>query len=107
VETLSCIRTVLRLAEKVLDGCPIWGPKAAVAVTEEGLKAVQVRFYGSLFKTQLILLSRRPSRMSRLLRTSWLPCKRLWSCSLPWYPSYPLPSLQSSSLVYGPTSRVL
>jgi hypothetical protein len=50
VETLSCIRTVLRLAEKVLDGCPIWGPKAAIAVTEEGLKSVQVRFYGSPFQ---------------------------------------------------------
>jgi hypothetical protein len=47
IETLACIRTVLNLAEKALDGCPIWGPKAAVAATAEGLKAIQVRSYES------------------------------------------------------------
>jgi hypothetical protein len=44
LETLSSIRTVLDIAEKVLDGCPIWGPKAAVAATSQALKSVQVRF---------------------------------------------------------------
>jgi hypothetical protein len=47
IETLACIRIVLNLAEKALDGCPIWGPKAAVAATAEALKAIQVRLYKS------------------------------------------------------------
>jgi hypothetical protein len=41
-EVLASIRTVLNVAEKVLDGCPIWGPKAAVAAAAESLKAIQV-----------------------------------------------------------------
>jgi hypothetical protein len=40
---LASIRTVLDLAEKCLDGCPIWGPKAAVAAMSESLETVQVR----------------------------------------------------------------
>jgi hypothetical protein len=42
VETIASIRTVLDLSEKVLDGCPIWGPKAAVAAASQALKTVQV-----------------------------------------------------------------
>jgi hypothetical protein len=41
-EVLTSVRTVLNIAEKVLDGCPIWGPKAAVAAASESLKVVQV-----------------------------------------------------------------
>jgi hypothetical protein len=40
---LATIRTVLDLAEKCLDGCPIWGPKAAVAAVSESIELVQVR----------------------------------------------------------------
>jgi hypothetical protein len=42
-EVLASIRTVLGVAEKVLEGCPISWPKAAVGAAAEGLKAVQVR----------------------------------------------------------------
>jgi hypothetical protein len=42
-EILGSLRTVLNLAEKCLDGCPIWGPKAAVAAVSESIETVQVR----------------------------------------------------------------
>jgi hypothetical protein len=42
-EVLASIRTVLNVAEKVLEGCPISWPKAAVGAAAESLKAVQVR----------------------------------------------------------------
>jgi hypothetical protein len=48
METLSSIRTVLDIAERVLDGCPIWGPKAAVASTSQVLKTMQVCFSSSM-----------------------------------------------------------
>jgi hypothetical protein len=41
-EILSSIRTVLELADSVLDGCPIWGPKAAVSTAAKGVTAMQV-----------------------------------------------------------------
>jgi hypothetical protein len=44
MEILSSIRTVLDIAERVLDGCPIWGPKAAVASTSQVLKTMQACF---------------------------------------------------------------
>jgi hypothetical protein len=40
---IAAFRTVLNVAEKALDGLPIWGPKAAVAATAECLKTFQVR----------------------------------------------------------------
>jgi hypothetical protein len=42
-EIMGSLRTVLNLAEKCLDGCPIWGPKAAVAAVSESIETVQVR----------------------------------------------------------------
>jgi hypothetical protein len=42
-EILASIRTALNLAEKCLDGCPLWGPKAAVAAVSETIETVQVR----------------------------------------------------------------
>jgi hypothetical protein len=42
-EILSSIRTVLELADSVLDGCPIWGPKAAVSTAAKGITVMQVR----------------------------------------------------------------
>jgi hypothetical protein len=42
-EIMGSLRTVLNLAEKCLDGCPIWGPKAAVAAVSENIETVQVR----------------------------------------------------------------
>jgi hypothetical protein len=32
----------LSLSEKALDGLPIWGPKAALGVTAEALRSIQV-----------------------------------------------------------------
>jgi hypothetical protein len=46
-EILASVRTVLNLAEKCLDGCPIWGPKAAVAAMSESIEIVQVRLVSS------------------------------------------------------------
>jgi hypothetical protein len=41
-EVLASIRTVLNVAEKALEACPISWPKAAVGAAAESLKAVQV-----------------------------------------------------------------
>jgi hypothetical protein len=43
IKGIAIFRTLLNLSEKVLDGLPIWGPKAGVAAVSEVLKAVQVR----------------------------------------------------------------
>jgi hypothetical protein len=40
---IAIFRTLLNVAEKALDGLPIWGPKAGVGVTSEVLKSIQVR----------------------------------------------------------------
>jgi hypothetical protein len=40
---IAAFRTALTVAEKALDGLPIWGPKAAVAGTAECLRMLQVR----------------------------------------------------------------
>jgi hypothetical protein len=42
-EILASVRTVLELADSVLDGCPIWGPKAAVSTAAKGITVMQVR----------------------------------------------------------------
>jgi hypothetical protein len=42
VATLASIRTLLELANNVLDGCQIWGPKAAVGAAVQVVKALQV-----------------------------------------------------------------
>jgi hypothetical protein len=42
-EVLATLQTVFDLADSVLDGCPIWGPKAAVSTAAKGIKALQVR----------------------------------------------------------------
>jgi hypothetical protein len=40
---LAIFRTLLNVAEKVVDGLPVWGPKAGVATASEVLKSIQVR----------------------------------------------------------------
>jgi hypothetical protein len=42
VRTIALFRTLLNVSEKVLDGLPIWGPKAAVSAASEVLRAFQV-----------------------------------------------------------------
>jgi hypothetical protein len=39
---LASIRTVLNVAEKALEACPISWPKAAVGAAAESLEAIQV-----------------------------------------------------------------
>jgi hypothetical protein len=39
---IAIFRTLLNVAEKVLDGLPVWGPKAGVATASEVLKSIQV-----------------------------------------------------------------
>jgi hypothetical protein len=41
-QVLASIRTVLNVAEKALEACPISWPKAAVGAAAESLKAIQV-----------------------------------------------------------------
>jgi hypothetical protein len=42
-KTIAIFRTLLNVAEKVVDGLPMWGPKAGVATASEVLKSIQVR----------------------------------------------------------------
>jgi hypothetical protein len=42
IEMLSTSRTLLGMAEKALDGLPIYGPKVILAVLTETLKVAQV-----------------------------------------------------------------
>jgi hypothetical protein len=82
VETIASIRTVLDLSEKVLDGCPIWGPKAAVAAASQALKTVQVSIFVFLCNYLTPMLARRHSRTSKTSIVSWRRCRRQPKCLL-------------------------
>jgi hypothetical protein len=76
VETIASIRTVLDLSEKVLDGCPIWGPKAAVAAASQALKTVQVSTLVLLCNYLTHMLARRRLKTNKTSIASWRRCRR-------------------------------
>lgn len=43
LEAASSFQTLLNIVDKTLDGMPVWGPKAAIVVAAEVLKATRVR----------------------------------------------------------------
>jgi hypothetical protein len=54
LKVIAIFRTLLNVSEKVLDGLPIWGPRAAVATASEVLKSIQV-CYLDQYSTKLLI----------------------------------------------------
>jgi hypothetical protein len=51
VKALAALHTLLSIAEKALDGLPVWGPKAAVGATAQLVDYFKVRVFASFIRS--------------------------------------------------------